>query len=176
MVCLYHREQTALGSLLHLPGRTVLTNSTMNGTLRYKKLGPKKLAHDFRRLSGNRTRVRVVVHQLLKPIDQASARINRRAAEYCEYESCTMRTLTRDGQPRLRAAESVRASERAAYVPKRAKNGHSSRAGGVSMGPSALDRKNGAIRSFTPSRYSTRSLCSVPWRWQWPPRRGRRPI
>ncbi len=54
----------------------------------------------------------------------------------------------------------------AAVAPKPTKNGRRSRADGVSMGPSALNRKNGAVQSSVRSRNSTRALCFVPPRRQ----------
>ena len=48
------------------------------------------------------------------------------------------------------------------------KNGHSSRADAVSMGPSALDRKNGTAQSSVRSCYSTRALYCEPRRWHHP--------
>jgi hypothetical protein len=40
--------------------------------------------------------------------------------------------------------------------PKRARNGHSSPGGGASIGPSALDRRNGAVRSSVRSHHIVR--------------------
>jgi hypothetical protein len=53
------------------------------------------------------------------------------------------------------------ARTRCCAAPIHAKNGLSSGADGLCMGPIALDRKNGTVQSSLRSRHSIRSLCGV---------------
>ncbi len=92
----------------------------------------------------------------------AEARHARRKLQYINL-NCILNTqmivhrawTPRGGRRRQRAGRA-----------ERTKNGQSSRADGVSMGPSALDRKNGAVQSSVRSCHISRGRRRVPRQWQ----------
>ena len=70
------------------------------------------------------------------------------------------------GSQRLAGGAPPRAIHAGLGALKRTKNGHSSRADGVSIGPSALDRENGAVQTCVRSGQISRGRLSVPRQWQ----------